>query len=88
MKLTRRVLLAANTQLKSQLMACSPESRQGLKAKLGRRSRQGREPGTPEQELGRAPRQARTGSGRRVSGLKPRVRGFGLFRLIPPLTNR
>lgn len=34
MKLTRRVLFAANTQLSAQLAACNPESRQGLKAKL------------------------------------------------------
>jgi hypothetical protein len=34
MKTTRRVLIAANTQLRSQLDACNPESRKGLKAKL------------------------------------------------------
>ena len=34
MKTTRRVLIAANTQLKAQLDACNPESRKGLKAKL------------------------------------------------------
>ena len=34
MKLTRRYLKAANTQLASQLAACAPESRQGLKRKL------------------------------------------------------
>lgn len=34
MKQTRRVLIAANTQLQAQIAACDYESRRGLKAKL------------------------------------------------------
>lgn len=34
MKNTRRVLFAANTQLRAQLAACSPDSRQGMRAKI------------------------------------------------------
>lgn len=34
MKTTRRVLMAANAQLRAQIAACNPESRKGLRSKL------------------------------------------------------